>query len=86
MIPRIREFRPLPNLLLRVSFDDGRVVDYDVGEDVDSIPAFAPLRTQAGLFAQAQLDQSRTCVSWDEWIDLPSDTIYEFGREVVPAI
>lgn len=85
MIPRINQLETLPNLQLRVRFDDGRVVLYDVGEDVRDIPSYTPLETVTGLFAQAQLDQSRTCVYWNDEIDLPSDAIYEFGRELAPA-
>ena len=85
MIIRIKKLDVLPNLRLRVEFDDGRVVLYDVGEDVAAIPSYAPLKTTHGLFAQAQLDQSRTCVFWNDEIDLPSDSIYEYGRELAPA-
>ncbi len=34
------------------------------------------------LFQQVQLDPSRTCVYWNEDIDLPSDVLYEYGVEV----
>ena len=30
-------------------------------------------------------DESRTCISWTEEIDLPSDIVYDYGREPVPA-
>ena len=79
MIPRIKTFQPIDNYRLRVAFDDGRTVIYDVGEDIRSIPAFRSLETIYGLFQQAQLDDSRTCIYWNDEIDLPSDTIYEYG-------
>lgn len=85
MIPRISHIETLPDLLMRVRFDDGRVVLYDVGEDVKDIPSYAPLATLTGLFSQAKLDQSRTCVYWNDEIDLPSDAIYEYGKELAPA-
>ncbi len=81
MIPRIKHIETLPNLMLRVEFDDGRIVLYDVSEDVRDIPAFAPLVHITGLFPQVQLDQSRTCVFWNSEIDLPSDAIYEHGKQ-----
>lgn len=34
-----------------------------------------------GLFDQVQLDESRTCIFWNEYIDLASDTLYEYGIE-----
>lgn len=79
MIPRIKELFPMRDFLLRVVFDDGKTVLYDVKEDMEQIPAYQDLRLIRGLFDQVQLDQSRTCVFWNEEIDLPSDTIYEYG-------
>lgn len=84
-IRRIKHIDPVLPLKLRVSFDDGRVVLYDVTEDVRDIPSYAPLETVPGLFGQVQLDQSRTCVFWNDEIDLPSDAVYEYGEEVAPA-
>lgn len=71
--------------MLKATFDDGRTVYYDVAEDVASIPDFEPLASVPGLFEQVQLDQSRTCIYWNDRIDLPSDAIYEFGKEGIPA-
>ena len=69
MIRRIASLETLPGLKLRVRFDDGKVVLYDVGEDVRDIPSFGPLESLRGLFSQARLDQSRTCVYWNGDID-----------------
>ena len=43
----------------------------------DTIKSYKDLETITGLFEQVQLDESRTCVFWNDYIDLPSDTIYE---------
>lgn len=85
MIPRISYFEILPNLRMKVRFDDNRTVIYDVSEDVREISSYAPLETLTGLFSQAKLDQSRTVVYWNDEIDLPSDIIYKFGQELTPA-
>lgn len=64
-------------------FDDGKKVVYNMAEDIDTISAFSAfgdLRSVDGLWPQVQLDKSRTVVYWNDWIDLPSDTIYEYGR------
>ena len=81
MIPRIKSFCPLKDYQLEVVFDDGRAVTYDLKDDIRTIPDFQALETECGLFQNAQLDASRTCISWNERIDLPSDTIYEYGIE-----
>lgn len=81
MIPRIKSFATQENFQLLVTFDDGRCVRYDVGEDIRSIPAFHDLSVMYGLFRNAQLDESRTCIYWNDQIDLASDTIYEYGKD-----
>ncbi len=82
MIPRIKAIEPLPGFMLDVVFDDGKRVVYDVKEDMN-LPGYDQLRTVSGLFDQVQLDQSRTCVFWNEDVDLPSDILYEYGNEVL---
>ena len=66
---------------MRVVFDDGRIVTYDMKDDIRTIPDFRALETECGLFQNVQLDASRTCISWNDRIDLPSDTIYEYGTD-----
>ena len=82
MIRRIVSIQPMTDFCLSVLFDNGRRVLYDVKDDMRSIPSYRALRDVAGLFPQVQLDKSRTCVFWNENIDLPSDTIYEYGQDV----
>lgn len=81
MLTRIKTLKPLPDLQLEVSFDDGKRVIYDVKEDL-TLPGYSVLRDIHGLFAQVQLDPSRTCVYWNDEIDLPSDAIYTYGRAI----
>ena len=81
MIQRINSITSLPDYCLSVSFDDGKRVIYDVKEDMH-LPGYQQLRDVTGLFQQVQLDKSRTCVYWNDEIDLPSDTIYEYGQRV----
>lgn len=79
MIPRIKEIKALENFVLFVIFDDGYKVYYDVKEDIEQLPSFRSLKEEYGLFNQFELDASRTCVTWSDEIDLPSDSIYEYG-------
>jgi len=79
MIQRIRSIQPLPDFILSVTFDDNRRVLYDVKEDMN-LPGYSVLRDIHGLFQQAQVDKSRTCVYWNEDVDLPSDILYEYGQ------
>ena len=82
MIPRIKSIEPKADYKLLVNFDEGRRVVYDVTEDIRNVEAFRELETLPGLFCNARLDSSRTCVIWNERVDLPSDTIYEYGVSV----
>lgn len=82
MIPRIKSVKPLSQFFLEVIFDDGKKCIYDVEEDIKHIKSYEDLREIPGLFQQVQLDTSRTCVYWNEDIDLPSDAIYEYGKVV----
>lgn len=84
MYPRIKSVTPLPDLLLSVLFDDGRRVVYDVKEDLH-LPGYSVLQDQPGLFEQVQLDTSRTVVFWSEDVDLPSDSILEYGKSDLEA-
>lgn len=70
------------NFLLAVEFDDGQKVLYDVKDDIDTLTTYRALQEIYGLFKQAQLDTSRTCVYWNDEIDLASDSIYEYGKMV----
>ena len=80
MIPRIRSVTALNNYQLHVIFDDQKEVIYDVAEDIETLPNYHLLKDLKDLFSQVQLDASRTCVFWTDEIDLPSDTIYEYGK------
>ena len=82
MIPRIKQFELGENWKLIVTFDDGFCVCYNVKDDIDTLDEFKPLTSENGLWTLAQLDVSRTCIYWNDKIDLPSDIIYEYGTPV----
>ena len=80
MIPRIKKMSVLGDYILFVEFDDGYKVLYDVKDDIKTLPSFRALVDVYGLFKQALLDTSRTCVYWNDKIDIASDSIYEYGK------
>lgn len=80
MMIRIKEMKILPDFMLDITFDDNKRVWYDVKEDMEEIPSYEDLRRINGLFDQARIDASRTCVVWNSEIDLPSDILYEYGK------
>ena len=82
MIPRIKDIKAIDDFQLIVTFDDGFCVCYDVKEDIDTIDDFKSLKQVAGLWSQVKLDSSRTCIYWNDRIDLPSDMVYEYGSPI----
>ena len=82
MFPRIKKITPQDGYRLKIEFDGGEKVLYDLNDDMEQIPDFADLKTERGLFENMQLDDSRTCVYWNDRIDLPSDTLLEYGKRV----
>lgn len=80
MIPRIKTVTALDDYMLRIVFYDGEIMLYDVKDDIAHIKAFKELETEEGLWGKVRLDTSRTCVYWNDRIDLPSDTLYEYGQ------
>ena len=81
MIPRIRTVKPMENYLLYIAFDDGKEVNYDVKSDMKEWESCRILG-ENNLFSQVQVDESRTVVYWNEDVDLPSDILYEYGKEI----
>lgn len=82
MIPRIKTIEAKDAYKLEVLFDDGKRVIYDVSDDIKNIESFKDLISISGLWKQYSLDESRTCVYWNDYIDLPSDAIYEYGIKI----
>lgn len=82
MIPRIKKLSALDDFKLEVEFDNGEKVIYDVKDDIETLPSFLPLQYEYGLFNQVHLDTSRTCVYWNDEIDLASDSIFEYGKKI----
>lgn len=81
-MPKIKTVTPLKNYSLLVVFDDGKKCIYNMNEDISTLRGYEDLKLINGLFEQVQLDESRTCVFWNDYIDLPSDTIYEYGKSI----
>lgn len=82
MIPRIKSIECLKDFVLLVEFDGGAKVLYDVKDDIRTLSDFRVLVSEIGLFKNARVDTSRTCVYWTERVDLPSDTLLEYGKPV----
>ena len=82
MIPRITDAIAQDDFKLLVSFDDGTSVLYDVKDDIETIPSFRTLGLDPKMFNSFTIDESRTVISWTDQIELPSDTLREYGKMI----
>jgi hypothetical protein len=67
---RIKSVTPLARYRLRLTLTDGSVVERDL-QDLLAGPAFAEIRANAGLFAQARVEHGT--VVWPDGADLCPD-------------
>lgn len=81
MIPTINEIVALEDYILKVIFDDGVTVLYDVKTDMEENPVYCELKDR-DLFYHFKVSSGRTVVSWTDMLDLPSDIIYEYGKRI----
>lgn len=81
MIPKIKSVVPQKKFILDVLFDDGISVHYDLNEDIDNLPNYSDLKKIDGLYQNVKVDKSRSCIYWNDYIDLPSDILYEYGEK-----
>lgn len=82
MLQRISFLEMREDFHIFARFDDGKEVLYDMRDDIATTPPFKDLEEIPGLFATGKLDESRTCIEWNEFIDLPSHALYEYGTPV----
>ena len=82
MIPRIESLKTRENYQLEILFENGECVLYDVGADIATISDFEVLKFEPHFFENVQVDETRTCVYWNDRIDLPSDTLLEYGKRM----
>ena len=80
MFHKIRSVTPLPGSALLIHFADGCARRYEMATLMDQMQAFSPLRDTPGLFEQVRVDPGGYGISWNDEIDLPSDTLYEYGK------
>ena len=66
--------------LLELTFQDGKVKQYDVSVLFKKMPRFEPLEDR-DVFLSGRLE-GPYCVTWDRELDLSAETVYEGGVTV----
>ena len=80
MFYRVQSVEPKDDFILSVLFTDGVKTEYDIKPLFAKWDVFNNLKTIKGLFQQVKVDAGGYGISWNDEIDLPSDTILEYGK------
>ena len=79
MFHTIKSVEPLKDYILLTTFTDDTVKVYDVKPLFTDIGAFKSLQHTPGLFEQVKVDIGGYGVSWNDYLDLSCDEIWEKG-------
>jgi hypothetical protein len=79
--PRIKEVKPLDNMVLSVLFENNIAKQYDVKPLLNKYPAFADLKNKH-LFNLVTVGPGGYGVIWNDQIDLSEYEIWKNGKTV----
>jgi len=77
-IPKIKDVKPLDDMILLVLFDNNIVKNYDVKNLIDKHPVFNELKNK-DVFNLVHVDCGGYGVAWTDDIDLSEYEIWEKG-------
>ena len=79
MVYKVKSVTPLSEYRLSVEFVNGAVKEYDVKVLFDQWEAFKALSYIPGLFDLVKVEAGGYGISWNDYIDLACDELYENG-------
>lgn len=79
MFQRVQAVEPLPEMMLKVTFVNGTVKQYDVKPLLSIWEPFKALSQIHGLFNQVKVDLGGYGISWNEDIDLSCNELWNNG-------
>ena len=79
MLHRIEGIYPMPDYVLGCKFSDGAILLYDLKPLFKTIPAFAQLIKQPGLYHKVAVSVGGYGIIWNDDLDLSSEEIWEHG-------
>lgn len=62
-------------------FEDAKTFKYDINEMIPERKECEKLKN-INFFNQAKLSPGGIAIYWDDFIDIPSDGVYEYGEEI----
>jgi len=82
MFHKIIDVAPLPGMRLRARFEDGSLRLYDASVLPGRWPDFQSFIDIPGLFDMVQIEARGYAVAWNEFLDLSSEDIWEYGTPI----
>ncbi len=76
------EVRFLEDVTIEVTFQDGKVVKYDMSSMFSKYPQLIELKKNRKLFESGHLDPGGYSVVWNDELDFDATSIYENGMIV----
>lgn len=82
MIICATKVRFLEDVVVEMTFQDGKIVRYDMARMFDKYPQLQELKTNRALFEQGRLDPGGYGVIWNDELDFSAMSVYECGEVV----
>lgn len=72
----------LEDVTLQMTFQDGKVIRYDMSQMFEKYPQLEELRRNRKLFESGHLDLTGLAVIWNDELDFDATSIYDDGEVV----
>lgn len=72
----------LDNVIVEVTFQDGKIIRYDLSRMFSKFPQLKELETNRKLFESGHLDPGGYGIIWNDELDFDASSIYEDGELV----
>ena len=72
----------LEDVTLQMTFQDGKVIKYDMSQMFEKYPQLEELRRNRKLFESGHLDLTGFAVIWNDELDFDATSIYDDGEVV----
>ena len=76
------EVKFLEDVTLEMTFQDGKVIRYDMSQMFDKYPQLEELRRDRTLFTSGHLDLTGFAIIWNDDLDFDTTSIYDDGELV----
>lgn len=78
MFHKIKNIETLPNLILKIKFENNEIKYYDMKNAIKKIKEFNILNNE-DIFKNAQIDVGGYAVIWNEKLDIDCEELYVNG-------